>query len=318
MELTVCICTHDRPRYVRDCLEGLRGQTVSSDRFEIVLVDSGSAPAVSAELVQLAGENQARLLRTDQPGVSFARNIGAWAARSPYIAYIDDDAIPAADWIARILAALAEPGRRPAMIGGRILPKWEAPLPSWWPASLVGVLSIVDLEAQGEYRSSELPRRLEPYGANMVVHVLSLIAAGGFGGMLGRYGSSLLSDEEVQLAWALQDRGQSVRYDSRIVVYHQIQAGRLNPDWLLSRLYWQGASAVVTRRMLHRPQTVWVELPRRMAVVALCAPASLVPRQSTRMLAARWRLAYAAGFIQAAFGWRPARTLVRQGASARA
>ena len=72
------------------------------------------------------------------------------------------------------------------------------------------------------------------------VHVPALLAAGGFGTTVGRRGDILLSDEEVQLAWRLQDAGHSVRYDSRIVVQHRIQPVRLTPTWLLSRLYWQG------------------------------------------------------------------------------
>ncbi len=182
-----------------------------------------------------------------------------------------------------ILDSIAQPGRRPALIGGRILPKWEAPLPAWWPRSLRGVLSIIEHEGNGEYRTAAVPENLEPYAANMVVHVLSLLAAGGFGTAIGRYGDALLSDEEVQLAWTLQDAGYSVRYNSRIVVHHQIQARRLDPAWLLSRLYWQGASTVLTRRLLRRPETVWKELPRRMLVAALFAPAALVPRHSTRV-----------------------------------
>ena len=43
-----------------------------------------------------------------------------------------------------------------------------------------------------------------------------------------------------------------MRYDLRIVVRHQIQAARLTPAWLLSRLYWQGVSTVLTRRLLGR------------------------------------------------------------------
>jgi hypothetical protein len=147
----------------------------------------------------------------------------------------------------------------------------------------------------------------------MIVHVLSLIAAGGFASGAGRRGSTLLSDEEVQLAWTLQDRGHSVRYDSRIVVQHQIQASRLNPEWLLSRIYWQGASTVLTRRLLRQPESVWRELPRRIAVAVLFAPVALVPRRSTILLAARWRLAYAAGFIRAALGWRVALAATRRG-----
>jgi glycosyltransferase involved in cell wall biosynthesis len=312
MDLTVCVCTHNRPRYVSDCLDGLARQTVPRERFTVLIVDSASEPSASADLLGMAKQHGARLIRLDRPGVSLARNAGAWAARTKFIAYIDDDAIPADDWIEAILEAVARPGRLPALIGGRILPKWEAPLPAWWPRSLRGVLSIIEHKGAGEYRTPAVPERLEPYAANMVVHVLSLLAAGGFGGAIGRYGGALLSDEEVQLAWTLQDAGYSVRYDSRIVVHHQIQARRLNPDWLLTRLYWQGASTVLTRRLLHEPRSVWRELPRRLAVACLFAPAALVPRRSTFLLAARWRLAYASGFIRAALGWPATKAAIKQ------
>ena len=314
MDLTVCICTHNRPRYVRDCLDGLRRQTVSRDRFAVLLVDSASAPSSAAELQRLAVANDARLIRLDDPGVSLARNAGAWAARTQFIAYIDDDAIPTGDWIESILNAIVQPGRPPALIGGRILPKWEAPLPGWWPPSLRGVLSIIEHEGRGEYRTAAVPEGLEPYAANMVVHVLSLLAAGGFGGAIGRYGNSLLSDEEVQLAWALQDAGYSVRYESRIVVHHQIQANRMDPAWLLSRMYWQGASTVLTRRLLQQPQSVWRELPRRLLLTGLLAPIALLPRRSTLLLGVRWRLAYAAGFVRAALGYHITETAIEQAA----
>jgi glucosyl-dolichyl phosphate glucuronosyltransferase len=311
MDLTVCICTQDRPRYVRDCLDGLRSQTVSCNRFTVLIVDSASCSTAAVELDALAASNDARLIRVDQPGISLARNAGAWAARTSFIAYIDDDAIPAADWVEAILVAIAQPGRPPALIGGRILPRWETPLPAWWPTSLRGVLSIIEHEGRGEYRTMSVPKALEPYAANMVVHVLSLLAAGGFGGSIGRFGQSLLSDEEVQLAWMLQDAGYSVRYDSRIVVHHQIQARRLEPEWLLSRLYWQGASTVLTRRLLQQPESVWRELPRRLLVACLLAPACLIPRHSTLLLAARWRVAYATGFVKAALGWRVTEAAMR-------
>lgn len=312
MDLTVCICTHDRPRYLRDCLDGLAQQTVARDRFATLVVDSASRNP--GAIAAIAAEYDARVIRLDQSGISLARNAGAWATRTRFIAYIDDDAIPAADWVEAILAAIAAPGRQPALIGGKILPKWEAPLPGWWPSSLRGVLSIIEHDGHGEYRTPALPRGMEPYAANMVVHVLSLLAAGGFGTAVGRYGQALLSDEEVQLAWALQDAGQSVRYDSRIVVHHQIQQRRLRPEWLLDRLYWQGASTVLTRRLLNNPNAVWRELPRRLVVAALCAPFSLIPARSTLFLAARWRFAYAAGFIKATLGWRATEAAVAEAA----
>ena len=247
----------------------------------------------------------------EQAGVSLARNAAAHAAATRFIAYIDDDAIPAPDWIATIHRALSDAGGSAAVIGGRILPRWEAPLPSWWPPSLRGVLSIIEHEGQGEYRSSALPTGLEPYAANMIVDAQALLRSGGFGGTLGRHGTALLSDEDVQLACKLQDQGFSVRYDSRITVYHQIQAQRLNPVWLLNRLFWQGASTVLTRRTLGYHRAVWHELPRRVLVGLLYAPTALLPRRSTRLLELRWRHAYAIGFVRTALGWQATRAAAR-------
>ena len=44
-------------------------------------------------------------------------------------------------------------------------------MPAWWPPRLRGTLSIIEFEGHGEYRSDALPPGLEPYGANMVVHL---------------------------------------------------------------------------------------------------------------------------------------------------
>ena len=303
--LTVCLCTHNRPDYVRDCLAALGRQTVGAARFGVLVVDSGSAERVRAALVDIvAAHRNARLIALERPGVSLARNAGAREVGAGYIAYIDDDAIAAPDWIERILAAIEETPDPPAVLGGRILPLWEAPLPAWWPASLLGVLSIIETEGRGEYRGPDLPPALEPYGANITLHVPAMLAAGGFGTTVGRRGDVLLSDEEVQLAWRMQDAGYSVRYDSRIVVQHRIQPGRLTPRWLLSRLYWQGVSTVVSRRLLGHPGAVWRELPRRLMVVLTCAPSALCPRDSPSWIAWRWRFAYARGFIRATFHWR--------------
>lgn len=303
--VTVCICTHNRPGYVRACLGGLLTQTVPVGRFGVIVVDSGSSAAARAELVGIvAAHRNATLIQVDEPGVSLARNAGARHVGAGYIAYIDDDAVPADDWIECLVDAIRQAARPPAIIGGRILPLWEAPLPGWWPASLRSVLSIIETEGRGEYRGPDLPATLEPYGANVTVHVPAMLDAGGFGTSVGRHGDVLLSDEEVQLAWRLQDAGHSALYDSRIVVWHRIQASRLTPSWLLSRQYWQGVSTVISRRMLGHPGAVWRELPRRLVVALTCAPVSLFPRDGPEWIGLRWRFAYALGFIRAALHLR--------------
>lgn len=301
--ISVCICTHARPHYIVKCLDGLREQTVGLDGFELVIVDSGSPADAAAAIAALASSfPNARLVRVDRAGVSIARNAGARAASGDYLAYIDDDAIPAPDWVEQISRVILEEERPPAVLGGRVLPLWERPLPSWWPESLLGVLSIIDVEGSGEYRTPDLPRETAPWSVNMIVDRAAMLELGGFSERLGRLGELLLSDEDVHLAWRLQDSGRPARYDSRIIVRHNIQASRLSPEWLVTRLYWQGFSTVLTRAMMQERQGVRREFRRRLAVETLCAPAGLLPKGSTKFLPLRWRLAYAKGFTRAALG----------------
>lgn len=309
--ITVCLVTHDRPHYVRTCLDSLRLQTAGRETFDIIVVDSCGTPETGAALREMVALlPNARLLRLDQPGASAARNLGAEHSTSDFLAFLDDDAIAMPDWIEQIRSVIAEHQPWPGVIGGRVLPLWEEPLPGWWPRSLRGVLSIIEWQGAGEYRTPALPPKLEPYGVNMVVQRCPLLEMGGFSDGLGRFGGLLLSDEDVQVGWMLQDRGYSAWYDSRITVMHQIQGNRMNPEWLLNRLYWQGASTVATRRMLGQPEQVWRELPRRLFVEAFTAFAGLLPGHSTWLLPLRWRLAYARGFTRMALaGEQKKRTL---------
>ena len=184
-----------------------------------------------------------------------------------------------------------------------MLPAWEAPLPAWWPASLRGVLSISEWEGGGEYRTAQVPAGLEPYGANMVVERAALLAAGGFDERLGRQPGLLLSDEDVQLAWRLQQGGRSARHDGRLVVHTASRRGASRRSGCCERLYWQGVSTVATRRLLGRPDLVWREFPAG-SPSGSCARRRRRwrRRDGTRLLALRWRHAYARGFTRMALG----------------
>ncbi len=317
--ISVVVCSHNRLQYVQACMESLAHQTVGSGGFEIILVDSGSPPPVADEMKRMADRiANTRLVRLDVSGVSSARNEGARIAVGEYVAYIDDDAMAAPDWIEQIQRVLAERDCRPAVLGGRVLPVWEAPLPGWWPPSLRGVLSIIEHEGAGEYRTEAVPTSLEPYGVNMVLKREAMLELGGFEEALGRLGLVLQSDEEVQLAWRLQDAGYSAIYDSRVVVRHSIQARRFTPEWLLSRQYWQGASTVRTRRMLGQHALVRRDFPRRLLVEALTLPITwIIPKHSTRLMELRWRHAYASGFTREALFCGPGKRAVLFGRKAR-
>lgn len=114
-EATVVIPTRDRPAQLQACLDGLARQTLAVGRFEVVVVDDGSAvplaPSTPAGLdVVLVGQRHA--------GSAAARNAGVARARGAVVAFTDDDCVPDPEWLERMLASVAiDPG---ALHAGRV------------------------------------------------------------------------------------------------------------------------------------------------------------------------------------------------------
>jgi GT2 family glycosyltransferase len=290
-ELSAIICTHARPDYLAACLDGFAAQ--EGQPPTILVVDSASPPAEAAEIARLACGAAASLIRTDRPGLSVARNLGLAASRSEWSAFLDDDAVPLPDWTRQLREAIAGLPDGAAALGGRILPAWEGPLPDWWPPALRGVLTIVEWEGQGE-EGRDLPEGVAVYGANMAFRTTSLREIGGFPEELGRVGDRLLSGEEVEVLDRLRAQGLRVFYDGRVTVRHSIQRERLRPDWLLSRLHWQGATDALRDRRCGWGRRA----PAAAAKLLLQSPLLLWPPRSPSLLRARCGAAYNLGYLR--------------------
>ena len=296
--LSVVVCTHARPRYLSACLDGLARQGAAARaRFETIVVDSASPPLSAMEIAALSAAAGARLIRSEAAGLSLARNLGLAEARGRWIAYLDDDAVPEPDWAEALLTRIAALPPRVAALGGRILPVWEEPLPPWWPARLRGVLTIVEWPGFGEIGQPGTPPEAAVYGANMAFAIAPLRAIGGFDATLGRIGSRLLSGEEVEVLDRLWAHDWRVFYDGAIVVHHHIQAERLRPEWLLRRLYWQGATDALRDRRRGGSRYLR-QLPLRLAKLSLQAALLACPARSTHMMRARCGGAYNLGYVR--------------------
>ncbi len=300
--LSVILCCHGRPGYLRACLAGLAAQSCRD--FELLVVDSGSPPKEAAAIAALAREAGARLLCSSSPGLSRARNLGLAEARGDWVAYLDDDAVPEPGWAAALLARIAGLPPRAAALGGRILPAWEAPLPAWWPPKLRGVLTIVEWDGFGEV-GRDLPPEVDIYGANMAFAAAPLRGIGGFPEALGRIGSRLLSGEEVEVVGRLRAGGYRAFYDGAAAVRHSIQRERLRPAWLLSRLLWQGATDALRDRRSRAGKDRTLGAAARLAVQA---PLLLWPAASPALLRARCGAAYNLGYLRGRLTSVPVKT----------
>jgi GT2 family glycosyltransferase len=296
--LTVVICTHDRPGYLQSCLESIAAQRPLPRGCAVIVVDSASKPAAALEIAALAAAHGAARLRLDRPGLSVARNAGLAAVATPWVAYIDDDARVARGWANAIADAAARLPGDTGAIGGPIAPDWEAPCPPWWPPELVPALTVLDWDRPGRVGDGSLPPHVEPYGANMVFRCDALRAVGGFPPQLGRIGTKLLSGEEAWVMRALRQSGWHVRYEPAVAVLHSIQAGRLTPQWLLSRQFWSGVSeAMVVHRLGRRRGAIGKAL-RMVLHAAARAPLAAWPAGSVTMIRQRCALAFASGYLR--------------------
>lgn len=244
--ISVVVCTLKRPHYLRKALEGLARQTLAPDRFEVLVIDNGPDAETARVAAEFADSSVSpRYAIESRRGLSHARNRGWREARGEFVAYLDDDAVPDRAWLENAVSVLGERDEALGMLGGQVIPIWEAERPAWLSDGLLGYLTMVDL-GPGRRTVDSLTGIV---GANMIVPRRLLEATGGFSIRLGRKGRSLLSNEELYLKRRLADMGYHALYASEVRVEHHVACERLSRRWFLRRLYWQGRSDAMVRRI---------------------------------------------------------------------
>ena len=240
--ISVVICTYNRADRLLLALEALTNQTLPSKEFAVLVVDNRSTDNTSV-ICKSFQERFANFRYVYEPiqGLSKARNTGWQTAQSPYIAYLDDDAIPCEEWVEAILTVFETVHPKPVIVGGPIYPLWEIPRPDWITPTLETLFTTLD--------GGDVPRWFDeneyPWGANVIYRRDALEKAGGFCEQLGRKGQSLLSGEETMLNVTLKAQGEGFYYSPQASVSHWVPKERINPDWLVRRSYWQGYSVAL-------------------------------------------------------------------------
>ena len=98
MEISVIVPTYKPKGYLTKCLQSLTAQTLSHEKYEIIIILNGCNEPFYTFIKEVIGKYPSdihiTLYQTDTSGVSNARNIGIEHAKGTYIFFIDDD-----DWV---------------------------------------------------------------------------------------------------------------------------------------------------------------------------------------------------------------------------
>lgn len=226
--LSVVIPTSGKAVFLERVLQALRSQ--GWPLAEIIVVDNNAVP-------QVPPQPPVTVIHEPRAGLSAARNAGLAAARSEFVAYLDDDAVPEPAWAGQLLAGMR--CYEALAAGGTVQLATGEALPAWLPRESRSLLSEL------LYDGADIPDLDESrylVGANFCVCRNAVERLGGFRSDFGRVGNLLRSSEELELCRRIQKAGGRVSFIAAARVFHQVRAGRLTRRYLLSRAYWQGRS----------------------------------------------------------------------------
>jgi len=236
ISVLICAYTAERLPRISEAIESLRAQT--RPPHEIVLAID-HAPELAAECRRRWPD--LRLVENrEQQGLSGARNTGVAECGGEVVAFLDDDAVAAPDWLERLGEAYLDPGV--LGVGGAIHPAWEQGRPSWFPPEFDWVVGCTH---SGMPRRPEAVRNL--VGANMSFRRAVLDEVGGFRHELGRIGTIPAGCEETDLCIRIgrQRPDGQILYDPRAAVDHFVPAARGRREYFTARCRGEGGSKAV-------------------------------------------------------------------------
>ncbi|MDD5555836.1 MAG: glycosyltransferase [bacterium] len=265
---SVIVCTHNRADYLRKAVESLFALDYPRDRYEIIVVDNGSADATRETAAALREASPVPFRYCFEPvlGLSNARNTGIRHSRYDLVAYLDDDAAADRRW----LAAFDETIRRfhADVVGGKVVPVPVEgfDLPPWFDTPYVWGFYGLDYERRG--RPERVIRIQHPDylgGGNSCYRkeLLNLPWAR-FHGRLGRTGKRLYQGEETLLNFFLSRNGYRIYYTADAVIYHFVDPERLNRKYVMRKAFWGGYSDALMHRKMFGLGFVIGHGPRRL------------------------------------------------------
>ncbi|MCR6657356.1 MAG: glycosyltransferase family 2 protein [Opitutus sp.] len=237
-ELSVIIPTHnpDRVRLQR-CLEGLARQTLAPERWELVVVDNDSLPAVTLPTHAIAAP--VRIVRESERGLTPARLRGFSESRGSFVVLVDDDNVLCPDYLEKALARFAQHPNLGAL-GGPVEPEWDV-VPEPWVIEFSGLLALHEhgpdflLQRGG---ADALWPRFAPVGAGLCIRRAALrsylvaLETSPERLQFDRRGASLASGGDNDLVFTVLHAGWDIGYDPALVVKHLIPERRTRLEYL--------------------------------------------------------------------------------------
>lgn len=260
--LSIIIPTRNRAALLYNTLDSLTLQTYPTNRFEVIVIDNGSTDS-TAEVCKYFEQRipQLKCIYDPRPGLHNGRHSGLDAASGDILVYADDDIEAQSSWLEGIAESFVDPSV--ALVGGKILPKFESPPPKWvdelrsttntgWSLGWYSILDFGDtlLEIPHEY----------VWGCNFSIRKDVLKKVSGFHpDSLPQELIKYRGDGESAVSFAVRDMGLKAIYNPKASVYHVVSTKRLTVDYIYQRAFNQGVSNSYTSIRKNRSLSAQME-----------------------------------------------------------
>ncbi|SRR5258706_5642178 len=241
VSVVLCAYTEDRCNDLEAAIGSLQCQHVPPHEI-IVVIGHNSV------LLQLSTANLTGIIvveNTETPGLSGARNCGIRIAQCDIIAFMDDDAIAAPDWLERLIAHYANP--QVWGVGGAIELLWLSGKPTWFPEEFSW---LVGCTYRGLSDATRPIRNL--IGCIMSFRNIVFDQIAGFQSGIGRISTHPLGCDEPGLYIHLRQRWLEsiLLYEPGAQVLHRVPIARANWRYIQERCSSEGLSkAAISQRL---------------------------------------------------------------------
>ncbi|NET37618.1 MAG: EAL domain-containing protein [Cyanothece sp. SIO1E1] len=251
VDISVAIPTYNGSNSLPEVLERLRSQVeTESLSWEVIVADNNSTDD-TAQIVRHYQHTwpqtcPLRYCFVAEQGAAFARQRAVEIAQGHYIGFLDDDNLPAADWVAKAYAfGVTHP--EIGAFGSQIHGAFEAdPPPSF--KQVAHFLAII--ERGSEAHRYEPKRKILPPGAGLVVRRQAWLDTVPKRLFLNHAGKQVgLASEDLEALLHIQKAGWEIWYNPAMVVHHKIPNSRLQQDYLTLLMRCIGLSCFYIRML---------------------------------------------------------------------
>jgi succinoglycan biosynthesis protein ExoM len=228
----ICIPTFKRPRLLRQLLEGLRELTfrkTPAPEITVVVVDNDVERSAEDTCRSIRLPGQTLYAVESCRGIAQARNRAIREAGDvDFVAFIDDDEIPAPDWLDELLTAQA--AFAADVVCGLVVPQFAAGVPDW-----VKTGGFFDRPIPAAGQTPETCRT-----GNVLIHRNVFARLGAFDEQF-----ALTGGEDTEFFLRVRSAGFAIASSDAAIVHEVVPAARASLSSMLRRAYQSGNSWVL-------------------------------------------------------------------------